>query len=88
VTDDGAGADAATLAARRAAGFGLSSVERRLERQYGGAATFAFDAHAGRGATVELTLPVNPPPAARAAADPVTDAEAGSTAERRIRLVS
>jgi LytS/YehU family sensor histidine kinase len=88
VTDDGAGADAATLAARRAAGFGLSSVERRLERQYGGAATFAFEAHAGRGATVELTLPVASPPAARAMADPVTDAEAGPTAERRIRLVS
>ena len=88
VTDDGAGADAATLAARRAAGFGLSSVERRLERQYGGAATFAFDAHAGRGATVELTLPVAAPPVARAAADPVPDAEAGSTPERRIRLVS
>jgi len=28
------------------------------------------------------------PPAARAMADPVTDAEAGPTAERRIRLVS
>lgn len=58
VSDTGAGADADALAARRAAGFGLASVERRLERQFGAAATFAFDSQPGRGTTVELTLPV------------------------------
>jgi two-component system sensor histidine kinase LytS len=58
VTDTGAGAGGPALAERRAAGFGLSSVERRLERQFGAAATFAFDSRPGRGTVVELTLPV------------------------------
>ena len=60
VVDTGAGADPATLAGRRAVGFGLSSVERRLDRQYGPAATFAFATLPGTGTTVELTVPLEP----------------------------
>jgi hypothetical protein len=58
VSDDGAGADPDTLAGRRAAGLGLSSVERRLAHTYGGRARFAFRAEAGAGATAEFELPV------------------------------
>ncbi len=72
VSDDGAGADPAALGARRAAGLGLSSVERRLERLYGGAATFAFESRPGRGTVVELSLPVDA--AVDAAADAPGDA--------------
>lgn len=63
VSDTGAGADPATLAQRRAVGLGLRSVERRLDRLYGTAATFQFTSQAGAGATVELALPLTLPAA-------------------------
>ncbi len=61
VSDTGAGADAGRLAARRAAGFGLQSVERRLDRLYGAAATFRFTSRAGDGTTVALHIPLTAP---------------------------
>lgn len=69
VSDSGAGAAGAELARRRAAGFGLASVERRLERLYGAAASFAFQSRAGHGTTVEFTLPVTPPVMTTAGSD-------------------
>jgi signal transduction histidine kinase len=84
VSDSGAGADPAA-ARGRGAGVGLASVERRLERLYGGAATFAFRSRRGRGTTVELSLPVRPaaaPAAAPPAAPPAADAP------RALRVVS
>jgi len=78
VSDSGAGASGAELVRRRAAGFGLASVERRLERLYGAAATFAFRSHPGHGTTVEFTLPVTSPveAAARDAGGPDAQGEA------------
>ena len=70
VSDDGAGADPDALPARRAAGLGLSSVERRLTHTYGARAAFAFEARPGAGATAELVLP----------ADAGADAMAGTAA--------
>ncbi len=58
VSDTGAGVDTARLAEGRAAGFGLASVERRLERLYGAAATFEFASHTGTGTTVDLRVPL------------------------------
>jgi two-component system LytT family sensor kinase len=58
VSDDGVGVTAADLARRRAAGLGLSSVERRLACVYGSAATFSIESTPGVGTTIEITVPV------------------------------
>ena len=61
VSDTGAGADAARVAERRGVGFGLHSVERRLERLYGATASFAFTSRPGEGAAVDLWVPLAAP---------------------------
>jgi LytS/YehU family sensor histidine kinase len=46
------------LARRRAGGIGLSSVERRLERHFGNAASLNVRSSPDVGTSVELRLPV------------------------------
>lgn len=61
VVDTGVGATPAELVRRRGAGIGLSSVERRLERHFGAAASLDVRSAPGVGTTVELRLPVPVP---------------------------
>jgi two-component system LytT family sensor kinase len=58
VSDTGAGVAPSEAAARRARGLGLASVEQRLERRFGAAASFRFESAPGQGTTVELRLPL------------------------------
>jgi|GEM_PF-294840 len=58
VSDTGMGAAPTELAARRAAGIGLSNIERRLERCFGDAASLAIRSAAGLGTTVDICLPI------------------------------
>jgi two-component system LytT family sensor kinase len=58
VADTGAGVTPEELPHRRAQGVGLSSVEQRLDRRFGGAAAFAFRSAPGAGTSVDLWVPV------------------------------
>ena len=58
VEDDGAGVAPNELAARRAQRVGLASVERRLEHQFGAAASLTIDSSPGHGTRAEVRLPV------------------------------
>jgi len=58
VHDTGIGLSEAELARGRRTGFGLSSIERRLERQYGASAGMELRAENGSGTTVEIRMPV------------------------------
>ncbi len=58
VTDTGVGSTAAALARGRREGVGLKNVERRLDRQYGAAASLRIRSEPGIGTTVEIRLPV------------------------------
>jgi LytS/YehU family sensor histidine kinase len=58
VEDDGAGVAPNELAARRAQRVGLASIERRLEHQFGTAASLTIDSSPGRGTRAEVRLPV------------------------------
>jgi signal transduction histidine kinase len=69
VVDTGIGATAAALARRRAKGFGLSSVERRLERHFGAAASMTVRSAPEIGTSVELQLPIGAPANTRGAQD-------------------
>jgi two-component system LytT family sensor kinase len=64
VVDTGIGANAPTLARRRAQGFGLSSVERRLERHFGETASLSMRSAPDVGTSVEIRLPIGAPPCA------------------------
>jgi hypothetical protein len=66
VTDTGAGAAGRD---RRAAGegIGLSNVERRLAAAYGTRASLSFESQPGRGARVEVRIPIDPPLSSTAA---------------------
>jgi two-component sensor histidine kinase len=59
VRDTGAGVDEATLRQRRAAGVGLSNIERRLFYRYGAAATLSIVSEVGAGTTVEIRFPAD-----------------------------
>ena len=65
VADTGAGASSEALERGKSAGVGLRNVERRLECQYGAAASLAIRTALNEGTTVEIRLPVP----ARAARD-------------------
>jgi signal transduction histidine kinase len=58
IRDTGAGASADQLRRGREEGVGLRNVERRLQGQYGSAASLSIDSAPGRGTTVEVRLPV------------------------------
>lgn len=62
IEDTGAGANAAQLARGRASGIGLANVEQRLHLCCGEAGWLTIESEAGRGARVELRLPVRLPP--------------------------
>jgi signal transduction histidine kinase len=80
VSDSGAGVAESALAARRAHGLGLASVEQRLERRFGAAASFAFRSAPGAGTTVELRLPLLDAPGGRGAPPPAGRVGAGTRA--------
>jgi two-component system, LytTR family, sensor kinase len=61
VRDTGAGASPERLQRGRQAGVGLRNVARRLECQYGSAATLSVTSVAGAGTTVEVRLPAQVP---------------------------
>jgi two-component system sensor histidine kinase LytS len=58
VSDTGAGVATDELHRGRAAGVGLRNVERRLECQYGAAASLTITSAPNSGTTVEIRLPV------------------------------
>ena len=58
VRDTGAGASADVLRQGREHGVGLRNVERRLQGQYGAAASLSIDSTPGAGTTVELRMPI------------------------------
>jgi two-component system LytT family sensor kinase len=57
VHDTGIGVGATALLAGRSEGVGLSNVERRLECQYGAAASLTIESAAGAGTTVSIRMP-------------------------------
>jgi two-component system LytT family sensor kinase len=59
VEDTGAGTTAEILRRGRSAGVGLQNVERRLECQYGQAASLSIRTVAGEGTLVEIRMPVD-----------------------------
>jgi LytS/YehU family sensor histidine kinase len=59
VRDTGAGASDETLRHGRTRGFGLNSIEERLERHFGSAANLRFHSVPSQGTTVEISFPVN-----------------------------
>jgi len=65
IEDTGAGATPQALQRGRSAGVGLRNVERRLECQYGTAASVSIRTTPGEGTVVDIRLPVT-----KAAADP------------------
>ena len=65
IQDTGVGATPQALQRGRSAGVGLRNVERRLECQYGTAASVSIRTIPGEGTVVEIRLPVT-----TAAADP------------------
>jgi two-component system, LytTR family, sensor kinase len=69
VRDTGAGADEAEMRRGRRRGFGLLSVEERLRRHFGAAATFTVRSAPGVGTTVQMSFPVSDLHAARAGAE-------------------
>jgi two-component system LytT family sensor kinase len=58
IRDSGAGASPETLQRGRETGVGLRNVERRLQFQYGPAASLSIDSTPGVGTVVEIRLPV------------------------------
>lgn len=60
VRDSGAGTTRAELERRQRTGVGLRNVERRLNYQYGAAASLTVQTAPGNGTTVSLTLPAEP----------------------------
>ena len=58
VHDSGAGATADALRRGREQGVGLRNVERRLQGQYGSAASLTIDSAPGAGTVVEVRIPV------------------------------
>jgi hypothetical protein len=71
VQDTGAGSTAEALLRGREAGVGLRNIERRLEHQYGQAASFSIETTFDQGATVEMRLPIEAPALVEVDADGV-----------------
>jgi two-component system, LytTR family, sensor kinase len=65
VRDSGVGASEAELRRGRAAGVGLSNVERRLAAQYGASASLSIVSARGLGTTVEIRVPAHQKPSGR-----------------------
>jgi signal transduction histidine kinase len=65
VHDTGAGATADAFGRGRERGVGLRNVERRLDCQYGSAASLSIHSAAGEGTTVEIRLPARRPSPSR-----------------------
>ena len=59
VRDTGAGSSAEHLRQGRARGFGLNSIEERLDKHFGSAAKFDFRSAPSQGTTAEISFPVN-----------------------------
>src|SRR5262249_41903011 len=59
VEDTGAGKTAEALQRGRSTGVGLRNVERRLECQYGNAASLSIRTVPGQGTLVEIRMPVD-----------------------------
>ena len=59
VEDTGAGTTAEALQLGRSTGVGLRNVERRLECQYGDAASLSIRTTPGEGTVVEIRMPVD-----------------------------
>lgn len=59
VRDTGAGSSAEHLRQGRARGFGLNSIEERLDKHFGSAAKFDFRSAPLQGTTAEISFPVN-----------------------------
>ncbi len=74
VEDTGAGVSMRELTTRRAERVGLASIERRLHRQFGAAASLTIDSHPGRGTRAEIRVPTVPDeaPAGRPFRPPTT----------------
>ena len=72
VRDTGAGTTTEAIARGRRAGVGLKNVERRLECQYGNAASLTIRTDYGHGTIVELRLPVDATVTDESAAHQVT----------------
>jgi two-component system LytT family sensor kinase len=64
VHDTGVGVSALALESGRRRGVGLSNIERRLEVQYGPAATMAIESEPGAGTIVTIRMPASPNTAA------------------------
>ncbi|MGH7669311.1 MAG: histidine kinase [Gemmatimonadaceae bacterium] len=60
VEDTGAGVDLSELMRRRAQRVGLASIERRLQRQFGVAASLTIESTPGRGTCAEIRVPAAP----------------------------
>ncbi|MDX2043782.1 MAG: histidine kinase [Acidobacteriota bacterium] len=59
VRDTGAGTSSENLRQGRTRGFGLNSIEERLDKHFGSAAQFSFRSVPLQGTTVEISFPVN-----------------------------
>lgn len=66
VSDTGAGANPEVVARRRAAGVGLNSVARRIEKQFDAEARLEMRTAPGEGTVVDLWCPIVAPPSAPA----------------------
>ncbi len=82
VEDTGAGVSMAELSARRAQRVGLANLDRRLERQFGVAASLTIVSAPDRGTRAEIRLPVAPDDARRDEAPPPSATPAGSRSVR------
>lgn len=73
VCDTGAGSSPENLRQGRARGFGLNSIEERLNKHFGSSAKFTFRSLPLQGTTVEISFPVNRVLAGQAAGVKVQD---------------
>ncbi len=60
IHDTGAGVSTETLQRGRAEGVGLRNVERRLQGQYGAAASLSIESAPGLGTHVDVRIPISP----------------------------
>ncbi len=82
VEDSGAGVSMAELATRRAQRVGLANLDRRLEREFGAAASLTIVSAPGQGTHAEVRLPVTPEDARPGPAVPTPATPVGSHSVR------